>query len=329
MTVQAWIYVIIGAVLIVAAAPYGFARTEVARRKAVDRLAKRIDLAVPTAPVEAERVGLRLATRERFIAIGGGIGLVAAILAALFLPGFDLNNFALLGIFLLSLAGIGVGAGASALRTTRELPNDVPRIARLTSPTMRDYIMGFELTGAIVTVIVGGLITLVTVPLAVAFGGLSTPDVVLPVVVAVLAVASLIAAILLARTIVEKGQRAGSVLELAWDDAIRSTALRDLITVPLALGFASTLVPLVTIVSDIRLASPYTGDDEMIAVAALIAIGAICFVGMILAIVSIAVAPHRHYRRRLWPTPAGGTTPAGTTNGTTAATAAASEGDAR
>jgi hypothetical protein len=304
MTAHAWIYVIIGAVLVVAAAPYGFARSETARRKAVDRLAKRIDLAVPTVPVEAERVGLRLATRERFIAVGGGIGLVAAVLAALFLPAFDRNNFSLLGIFLLSLVGIGVGAGLSALRTTRELPDDVPRIARLSSPTVRDYLMAFELNGAVVTVIVGVLITVVTLPFAVGSGALQVGEVVLPAVVALVAVVSLVAALVLARSIVQKGQRAGSVLELAWDDAIRSIALRDLISIPLAIGFASTLVPLVTVVSDIRLEQPYTSPDNMIAVGALAAIGAICLVGAVLAIVALAVAPQRHYRRRLWPEPA-------------------------
>jgi hypothetical protein len=305
MTPQAWIYVVIGAALVVAAAPYGFARTETARRKAVDRLAKRIDLAVPTAPIEEERIGLRLAVRERFIAIGGGIGLVVAVLAALFLPGFDRNNFSLLGIFLISITGIAVGAGLSARRTTRELPSDVPRIARLSSPTMSDYLIVVEYRGAIAAVIVGVIVTIT----ALAFG-LAGGDAVLPLVVAAFSVAALVAALLLARSILGHGQRAGSVLELAWDDAIRAIALRDLMTVPLALGFASALVPLVTLISDVRLVQPYDSPDNVVAIGAMGLVGLLVLAGMILAIVALASSPHRHYRRRLWPTPS--PTPAST-----------------
>lgn len=324
MNAQAWIYVIIGFVLVLAAAPYGFARTETARRKAVDRLAKRIDLAVPTSPIEDERIGLRLAVRERYIAVGGGVGLIVAILAALFLPGFNQNNFSLLGIFIISLTGIGVGAGLSALRTTRELPNDVPRIARLSSPTMSDYVIGLEYRGAIVTVIAGAVVTAVVVPLGFAFAELTWDRAILPIVVAILAVGALIGTLAISRSILDRGQRAGSVLDLAWDDAIRSTALRDLITVPLALGFAAALVPLVTVVSGARIVQPTTSVDNILSLVALGGIALFVFVGMIVAIVVLASSPQRHYRRRLWPTPAGNTA-------TTApvATAVGTDGDLR
>lgn len=319
MTAQAWIYVIIGAMLVAAAAPYGFARTETARRKAVDRLAKRIDLAVPTSPIEDERIGLRLAVRERFIAIGGGAGLLVAILAALFLPGFDQNNFSLLGIFLISLTGIAVGAGLSARRTTRELPDDVPRIARLSSPTMSDYLLAVEYRGEIAAVVVGVIVTVAALPF-----GFTADQAVLPIVVAVLSIAALVAALLLSRSILDRGQRAGSVLELAWDDAIRAIALRDLMTVPLALGFSSALVPLVTLISDVRLVQPYDSPDNVIALGAMGLVSLLVFVGMILAIVVLASSPQRHYRRRLWPTPAGNVDAAATAPAT-----AAPEGDAR
>ncbi|RWZ68017.1 hypothetical protein ELQ92_01810 [Labedella populi] len=166
MTAHALIYIVIGFALVLAAAPYGFARTETARRKAVDRLARRIDLAVPTSPIEDERIGARLAVRERSIAVSGGIGLIAAVLAALFLPGFHQNDFSHLGIFIISLTGVGVGAGLNALRTTRELPDDVPRIARLSTPTMSDYLLGIEYRGAIVIVAVGAVVTAASVALA-------------------------------------------------------------------------------------------------------------------------------------------------------------------
>ncbi|RUR01900.1 hypothetical protein [Labedella endophytica] len=322
MTTLAWIYVLIGAALIVAAAPYGFARTETARRKAVDRLAKRIDLAVPTSPIEDERVGLRLAVRERFIAVGGGIGLIVAILAALFLPAFGRNDFTVLGIFLIALTGIGVGAGLSALRTTRELPSDVPRIARLSSPTIHDYLIPIEYRGAIGAVVLGVVVTIATLPL-----GFTWDQAILPIAVAAAAVVALVAALLLARSILDRGQRAGSVLELAWDDAIRAIALRDLMSVPLALGFASALVPLVTLISDVRLVQPYDSPGNMLALGAMGLVGLFAFVGMILAIVALASNPQRHYRRRLWATPAGNTAPAAPT--TAASTEAPAEGDVR
>jgi hypothetical protein len=305
MDATAWIYIVFSAALVGAAAPYGFARTETARRKGVDRLARRIDLAVPTSRIEEERVGMRLAARERYIAIGGGIGLVVAVLATLFLPGFDRNNFSMLGIFLLTLTGIAVGAGISALTTTRELPDDVPRIARLSSPTLRDYVQPLEYGSAIAATVVAVLVTVVALPLGFVFGGLAGSDSVLPIVVTICALLSLMAALLVSRSILGRGQRAGSVLELAWDDAIRATALRDLVSVPLALGFAGSLVPLVTIVSGIRLVQPYTSVDNVLAVCAMIGVGAISLIGVILAIVSLAAKPQRRYRSRLWPEPAG------------------------
>lgn len=324
MNAQAWIYVVIGYALVLAAAPYGFARTETARRKAVDRLAKRIDLAVPTSPIEDERIGLRLAVRERYIAVGGGVGLIVAILATLFLPGFDQNNFSLLGIFILSLTGIGVGAGLSALRTTRELPNDVPRIARLSSPTMSDYLIGLEYRGAIVTVIAGALVTAIVIPLGFAFAELTWDRAILPIAVAVLAIGALVGTLAISRSILDRGQRAGSVLELAWDDAIRSTALRDLITVPLALGFAAAFVPLVTVITGVRIVQPTTSADNLLTLVALGGIALFALVGVIVAIVVLASSPQRHYRRRLWPTPAGN---AATT--APATTATQPEGDVR
>lgn len=334
MNAQAWIYVVIGFALVVAAAPYGFARSDTARRKAVDRLAKRIDLAVPTSPIEDERVGLRLAVRERCIAVGGGIGLVAAILAALFLPGFDQNNFSLLGIFILSLTGIGVGAGISALRTTRELPNDVPRIARLSSPTMGDYLIGLEYRGAIVMDVVGAAVTAVTLPLGFAFAELTWDRATLPVVVAILSIAALIGVLAVSRSILDRGQRAASVQELAWDDAIRSTALRDLITVPLALGFASAFVPLVTVVSGTRIVQPTSSADNLLSLGALALIAFLALCGIVVAVIVLASSPQRHYRRRLWPTPAGNTTaPVGDAANAATTTVAdrstATEGDVR
>lgn len=300
---SAWIYIVLGIALVAAAAPYGLARSTTARRKALDRFARRIDLALPTTPIEDERVGMRLAARERFIAIGGGIGIGIAVLATVLLPSFHDDAFSLLGIFALTIAGIGFGAALSAFATTRELPNDVPRIARLSTPTLRDYLPALEYVGTIVVVVGAVVVPIVALPIGLLYTGLDPADTVTPIVLSFLAVASLVAVLFVARRLLDRGQRAGSTLELAWDDAIRATALRDLISVPLILGFAGMLVPLVTIINDVRVVRPYTDVDNVIAVGSVIVVCIVTFVALIAAIVSATSKPDRHYRARLWPTP--------------------------
>ncbi len=298
-----WAFMVVAAIIVISAAPYGFARKESVRRKALDRFAKRIDLALPSSPVEDERVGARLAIRERSIAIGGGLGLLAAINACLFMPGFGEYGFAVLGTFILALVGVAGGAAVSALTTTRDLPGDVPRIARLTTPTVRDYLPPLESVSATVSVALGVASTGAAIVAGVAISGASVADFVLPLVVAALAVVSVVAVSAVSRRIVERGQRAGSTLELAWDDAIRSTALRDLIGVPLILGLAAILVPMVVLIEDIPLVQPYSSADNVLVFVAMGVVGLVLLVALTIALVSVSSRPERHYRRRLWPLP--------------------------
>ncbi|RWZ52740.1 hypothetical protein ELQ90_02000 [Labedella phragmitis] len=298
-----WAFVAVAVAIVISAAPFGFARSTTARRKALDRLAKSVNLAVPTARDEDERIGARLATRERCIAIGGGLGIVAAILASFFVPGFGDYGFASMGVFILALVGVAAGAAVSALSTTRDLPSDVPRIARLTTPTVRDYLPRLESVSATVAVALAVVATVAAIVTATTTMDANIGAFALPIVITVLAVASLVGVALVSRRIVERGQRAGSTLELAWDDAIRSTALRDLIGVPLILGFAGVLVPMVVLIEDVPLRQPYTSADNIVAIVAMGVVGLVVLIGLVVAIVSVASRPQQYYRRRLWPLP--------------------------
>lgn len=298
-----WAFIALAVVIVISAAPFGFARSATARHKALDRLARRVNLAVPTDAREEERIGARLATRERSIAIGGGIGILAAILASLLLPGFGAYNFSVMGVLILALVGVAGGAAVSALSTTRELPADVPRIARLTIPTVRDYLPRLESITATVAVTLAVVTTIAAITAGLTTTTALVADFALPIIVTVLAVLALVGVAVLSRRIVERGQRAGSTLELAWDDAIRSTALRDLIGVPLVLGFAGMLVPLVVLIEDVPLTQPYMSENNVVAIVAMGAVGFVVVVALGVAIASAASRPHQYYRRRLWPLP--------------------------
>src|SRR5690606_28175077 len=105
----------------------------------------------------------------------------------------------------------------------------------------------------------------------------------------------------LARRLLDRRQVASSSLELAWDDAMRARTLRDMVTVPLMLGLYLPLI-LTGVVSDA--VEGRWPNDPMVAVAAAIFLGVLGGAAL-MGGVSMALAPQRHFRVRLWPrTPA-------------------------
>jgi hypothetical protein len=112
---------------------------------------------------------------------------------------------------------------------------------------------------------------------------------------AVLGLVALAAAEIGGRRLLDAAQAAGSDLELAWSDAIRARTLRDVVTVPIAVGTYATIgvlrsLRLETLDPPDLLGKAATGLFALVVVA-----GAAVFAW------SLSTRPHRHFRRRLWP----------------------------
>ncbi|GAB3604927.1 hypothetical protein GCM10027413_03360 [Conyzicola nivalis] len=245
----------------------------------------RVDL-----PTRLERaVSSRLISRER----GGIIG--AAALGGLAVLGFatgivdglepSLTIFFIVGAV---FVGVGVGTAIAALTGKKEVPSDVPRVARSEAASVADYIAPIERIGARVCVAI-----VVALAIAVGLAGPSADDLLLPVTLfAAAAILTLALFEMASRRIVEASQPAGSTAELVWDDAIRASVIRDLVTAPLALSVYGTVFGVFAL-----------ADRSIGAAAATAYLGsALVIAGFIITVVVSAVTrPRRYFLDRLWP----------------------------
>jgi hypothetical protein len=195
-----------------------------------------------------------------------------------------------------ALAGVAAGAAwAGAREAGRQTVPDGPRLARSTASTASDYVAPLELWA--------GRAAALAPALALAFGlGLATAvDTVAPadlvnvgtVLAVVVGLGALAMGEVIARRLLELPQSAGSTLELAWSDALRSRVLRDVVTAPLVIGLLGTLALLTAASGGVH--------DPLIA-NGLIGLVGLGIIGVaVIALVSAGARPQRHFRRRLWP----------------------------
>jgi hypothetical protein len=269
------------------------------RARELDKYARRMGVAVP-AEIE-QRVTARLLRRERLLTIGGLVGIAAATGVALLLPaGFDAPY---VGVLLFAGAGVGGSAAAALASSTSELsPITGPRVARSTVPAHADYVPTLERLGSRLLPPLA-LLTLVAAAVALNVGALGearlTPAYLWSSVgawLAYAAVAALVFAELLAGRILRTGQQATNTTNLAWNDALRSQALRDLSTAPIVFGFSSIVV----IFFDVGSLSDYQGAGALAAVVGLVLLVLIATAGCALLVVDLVSKPQQHYWRRLW-----------------------------
>lgn len=265
------------------------------------RFARSIDLDLP--PTLAPAIGRRLAVRE-LAAMGTGLLLgwgSVAMLAAAIDP--DDAGLLLAAAFLTFLLGHAIGNGVTAWwEVTRPVAPTGPRVARATVLTQGDYVAPVERLGARV---------LVAVSVVVALGVLVADDagwftgVTLPafwIAAALVTPPALLAAHeLLAARLVRRPQPAGSALDLAWDDAMRSQTLRDMVTVPLAAGAYAPLAVLGALGEQLDGAWPRSVVFDIVHGALFVLLAAL----LVAAVIAMALRPQRHFRERLWPRPVG------------------------
>lgn len=245
--------------------------------------ARAVALVLPDAlrPVVTERVALR----NR----GAALGLVAGIATtALVLATNDANSAQFASPFLLiggAFAGVAVGVALAAARASAPLDPQAVKYARPSAVTLDDYVAPLERAGARIVV----ALAVITVGAAIATGA-AVSGVLIGLVV--LGVAALIVFEVAGRRIVGRGQPAESPTHLAWDDAVRASVLRDMVTAPIILGADAVVVAGGALVDHLL------GGSDL----AQIAIVVVCVLAAAgLAIASITSNPQRYFLRRLWP----------------------------
>ena len=246
----------------------------------------RIDL-----PAQLERtVAARLMIRSRGGSLGGLVFTAAAALAFHFEIGVN-NDSRLTGLFIVgsTFAGVAAGTAVAALTGGRTIAPDRPRVARARAVTVSDYLAPFELIGARVVVYAAvGLLLVVSLFAAPGAGG----SLFAIAFFAIFGAISLALFEVASRRIVDLPQPAGSTAELVWDDAIRASSLRDLVTAPIALG-AYCLV-----FGVFGIAESSTHPAAMLV--SWVAGSVFALTGLAAAAYSIATRPQRYFVDRLW-----------------------------
>ena len=185
-----------------------------------------------------------------------------------------------------AFAGLAVGVAISAARTSAPLDPEAVKYARPSAVALSDYVAPLERTGG--RIVVGlAVVTLITAVLAGA--RISVPLIALTA----LAVAALLVFEVAGRRIVDRAQPAQSPSDLRWDDAVRSSVLRDMITAPIILGADAVVVAAGALIDHLL-----SGSD----VANVILVIACFAVAAALATAAITSRPQRYFLSRLWPT---------------------------
>jgi len=261
-------------------------------KTAVTRFSRRFGLDVPPgmeghirAVVQARRIG---ATTGTLVAVS-----IATVFLLLF-PGFQLlaTWWCLFGSYLL---GAGLGATVAIFISEGKRERGVMRVARSTAVTVADYVPPFQSFFGRFCVVVAVLALVGDCWLTVedSAGYLS----IVSGVLVVLSVITLIVYEVVSHRATGRGASAGTPLELAWDDALRSYALVNL-------SGLVALMALYSLVAYNALVSTSTGPMQPEAAygiyVGLLPIAASVGIFALVAIMS-SMSSRQHFLRRLWP----------------------------
>ncbi len=257
-------------------------------RLAAGSVSRRLGLALPPELMETVR---RRVTRRTFAGAAGAflatVAAVAVLTAGVVTPLRDIGTiWFVLGAY---FAGLSVGAALSAVTEQPGGDDTRPRVARAGAVTVADYVAPVDRIGARVVVGLAALALLISA--VVAGNGGELPRLTTGVAIVALAVASLVFFEIASRRIIDRGQPVGSTAELAWDDALRASALRDIITAPIVLGFWGLVFN----------ASDHANEGGPAGTVTLIVLAILLASAFGVALFSLTTRPAQHYLRRLWP----------------------------
>lgn len=238
-------------------------------------------LGLPLTDELAPRVLHRNDERKLTASMWGWSALVAGLIAAAVASSLGHGELGPLLILGLTVVGLSAGNVIGALRSKASLDDDAPRVARATATTADDYTTKGERVAVLLAAF--GIVVSIAAAIAVwAFLPLRPVGVAMPMTIAAVGVAA-VAVILVLRwlvgRVVERPQHANSDLELAWDDAARALAARELQELAIGIGLATTLHMLVTagtwvIEPEVRAA----GMETTLALGSTaLAVGAVCW----------------------------------------------------
>jgi uncharacterized membrane protein (DUF485 family) len=259
----------------------------------LDKVAGSVGLPVSAEIEPTVRSTENLQIRVAFISIV--IGLIAATLGMF--VGHTGSVVQMFWIdFTISIAAASLGSAIATLVHEDSRQRVQVRLARLRAVSIVDYRAPLEqwLPRIAVAVAVVGFI----VRIAVDPGGASGVPPFL-YVYAVLMVATLVICEIAGRVLVRRGQPAGSAIELAWDDALRSRALSAIAVSPFFLGAYFGFVTL-AFYPPTHSAGSAPGSIVEISLDLAAAILLLAW-----GVIAMATKPQQRYLRRLWPELAG------------------------
>jgi hypothetical protein len=287
------ILIAIGLVLIMAIA-WLVGRSQ--QKTAPARFSRRFGLEVPDGMEPAIRAGVM--ARHTGALVGTIITEFVAVIVLLIFPGFQLLSVWWV-LFASYLVGAGVGSAAAILIAERRRELGTVRVARSSAVTVSDYVSPFQSWFARFCVLIA----------IVAFAGdiwltVSDSAAYLSLVSGVLASLAIIMLVLyeiVSHRLVTTGALAGSTLELAWDDALRSYALSNM-------NIMVALVPFYSLVGYDTLlvngpyshVAPIASQPIFGAYVGLVPIGATVLILCLVAIVT-RIRSRQYFLRRLWP----------------------------
>lgn len=300
MNLTIWIFVSLTVLL--AAAPITQGGLRPINDKQLGKLLGPVGLPMP--PQLRLPLGKRIAGRERWAVIGGSIGVVVAVIIAI--PSGWAGTGGGLLVMILVAVGVSLGGVVGILTGRQDFNRDAPRTARARQTTLANYVPRPQLRALRVAPLIAVVAWLATgrlvrlLPRQTA----ETPTWAALALVALTSVIVLwIVSELLARIVVKHPQRAGSDLELAWDDVFRGQAL-SMMFLPVSILAAFSVVFSGFVVSATIIEPEVRADAIELTLVLGFVTAAVCtvcvLVLLVLTILGLARPTAAHVARRLW-----------------------------
>jgi hypothetical protein len=266
------------------------------QKTATARFSRRFGLDVPEGMEPAIRAGVM--ARHTGALVGTIITEVVAVVVLLIFPGFQLLATWWV-LFASYLVGAGVGSAVAILIAERRRELGTVRVARSSAVTVSDYVSPFQSWFARFAVVIAILAFAGDIWLAVASSAAYLS--IVSGVLAAVGIVMLVVYEVISRRLVTKGALAGSTLELAWDDALRSYALSNM-------NMMAALIPLYSLIGyDTLLVNgpyshiaPIASQTVFSVYVGLLPIGATVLILCLVALVT-RIRTRQYFLRRLWP----------------------------
>ncbi|HHV21598.1 MAG TPA: hypothetical protein GXZ30_08730 [Propionibacterium sp.] len=295
------IWIILAVAIVLAAAPVTGGGGKKIDEKQLAKLPAKHGLPLPAAL--RARVLARVSPRERTALTWGFAGIAVGLLVALIVR-FGTGTEDTSGPFILlgGTIGMSVGSYRGVLRAKLAPTPDAPRVARSRATSLDDYVTAPE-RWAVRLVPAAIALTIAAIWVIWALAPVR-PGLLTPLLATGFAAATVVVWALLMHarsSLLDHPQHAHDDLELAWDDALRTAAIRDLQDTGLSLGLLGTLSLLILAGSWVIPPHVRAGAEDLTFALGLVAFatGALCWLALLIPW-GVGRA-RRNPSLRLWP----------------------------